>query len=301
MKKQIALLLSLVLVVSLLTACGSNTPADDTPSTPPDSTQTDTPNPDDTQEPETPDTSEPETDQEQTPEETPEPETPESTTPSLTLDKNDFTLFAAGESYLMTATANNTEEEQTVVWTSSDPSIATVKDGLVTAVAPGTCTITATYGDLTATCIVRCNWQAQSTGGEDQTESSTAVDLSSFFDEINGNYELASMSDLDGELLENYYPGLSGYTLNQCVAKASMISAVVSELVLVECASAEDATAVAAILQARIDAQVDGGAWYPSSIQQWENAQLVTSGNYVAMIACGDNSASIAEDFLAKF
>ena len=301
MKKQIALLLSLVLVVSLLTACGSKAPADDTPSTPPDNTQTDTPNTDDTQEPETPDAADPGEDQEQTPEEKPKPETPESTAPSLTLDKNDFTLFAAGESYLMTATANNTDKEQAVVWTSSDPSIATVKDGLVTAVAPGTCTITATAGDLTATCVVRCNWQAQSTGGEDQTGSSTAVDLSSFFDEINGNYELASMSDLDGELLANYYPGLSDYTLNQCVAKASMISAVVSEVVLVECASAEDAAAVAEILQARIDAQVDGGAWYPASIEQWEKAQLVTNGNYVAMIACGDNSASIAEDFLAKF
>ena len=72
-------------------------------------------------------------------------------------------------------------------------------------------------------------------------------------------------------------------------------------MVLVECASAEDAAAVAEILQARIDAQVDGGAWYPASIEQWEKAQLVTNGNYVAMIACGDNSASIAEDFLAKF
>ncbi len=46
----------------------------------------------------------------------------------------------------------------TPVWTTSDPSIATVDaTGMVTGVAPGTCTITATVGDLdpqTATCEV---------------------------------------------------------------------------------------------------------------------------------------------------
>ena len=194
MKKQILIFLSLILVISLLTACGSIAPTDDTPSPPSDSTQTDTPNSDGSQAPETPEA-----------------------------------------------------------------------------------------------------------GDDEAPEGNSTVDLNAFLDEMNENYELAAMDDLDGELLANYYPGLSDYTLNQCVAKASMISAVVSEVVLVECASAEDAAAVAEILQARIDAQVDGGAWYPASIEQWEKAQLVTNGNYVAMIACGDNSASIAEDFLAKF
>lgn len=303
MKKWIALLLSLVMVLSLFAACGKQDVEDQTGSDQNQTEENDTTDtqPDDSQDNDAENQPEekPEDSSEEQPEEKPE-EKPDATGPSLSLDKNDFTLFAAGESYQMTATLQNVEDEGEMVWTSSDPAIATVKDGLVTAVAPGNATITVTNGDLKATCIVRCNWEAQSTGGN-TTESSTTVDLTAFFDTISSNYELASMTDLDSELLENYYPGITGYTLNQCVAKASMISAVVSEIVLVECANADDAAAVAAILQARIDAQVDGGAWYPSSIQQWESAQLVTSGNYVAMIACADSSADIADDFLAEF
>lgn len=44
----------------------------------------------------------------------------------------------------------------TVEWTSSDPDVATVSDGLVTWVAPGTCTITAKADKQKATCAVTC-------------------------------------------------------------------------------------------------------------------------------------------------
>ena len=39
-------------------------------------------------------------------------------------------------------------------WTSSDPSIVTVQNGVVTAVAPGTAVITAKADDATGTCTV---------------------------------------------------------------------------------------------------------------------------------------------------
>lgn len=136
-------------------------------------------------------------------------------------------------------------------------------------------------------------------GAQDSGE--TTVDLEAFYEQVTGEHELAAMEDLDSALLENNYPGLTGYTFQQCVAKASMISAVVSELVMVECSSTDDAAAVAQILQNRIDTQVDGGAWYPASIEQWKQAQVVTNGSYVALIACSDQSASIAEAFLAQF
>ncbi|CBZ42010.1 putative capsid decoration protein [Pseudomonas phage phi15] len=41
-----------------------------------------------------------------------------------------------------------------VVWSSSDDLVATVTDGLVSAVSSGKANVTATYGDLTATCVV---------------------------------------------------------------------------------------------------------------------------------------------------
>ncbi len=43
-----------------------------------------------------------------------------------------------------------------ITWTTSDPAVATVENGKVVGVDRGTCTITATIGDQTATCFVRC-------------------------------------------------------------------------------------------------------------------------------------------------
>lgn len=47
-----------------------------------------------------------------------------------------------------------------ILWTSSDPSIATVENGKVIGVGPGKCTITAKIGDQVAECLVRCNFDA---------------------------------------------------------------------------------------------------------------------------------------------
>lgn len=57
------------------------------------------------------------------------------------------------------ADANATKEEVTVTWKSSDTSIATVLDGLVTAIKAGTATITATAGDLSATATINVTTQ----------------------------------------------------------------------------------------------------------------------------------------------
>ena len=52
-------------------------------------------------------------------------------------------------------TPEDTSDDKTVIWTSSNNEIATVdENGVVTAVADGTATITATVGSLTAECIV---------------------------------------------------------------------------------------------------------------------------------------------------
>ena len=60
---------------------------------------------------------------------------------------------------------------------------------------------------------------------------------------------------------------------------------------------AADVDGVKAIFQSRIDAQVDGGAWYPESIEGWQNnSRIVTNGNFVMMIAW-----SLCEDAVADF
>ena len=58
------------------------------------------------------------------------------------------------ESFTLTATVLLGEGSYTVTWSSSDTSVATVTDGVVTAVDAGTVIITATVGDYSATCEV---------------------------------------------------------------------------------------------------------------------------------------------------
>lgn len=137
----------------------------------------------------------------------------------------------------------------------------------------------------------------------DEPDSGAAdsdIDLTAFFDTLNETYDLSSTADMDETLTESYLPGLSDITLRQSVLKTPMISAVVCEILLVECENSEDVAAVEEIFQARIQTQIDGGAWYPASIETWEGAQVVSSGNYVALFA-HENADAMAEDFRALF
>ena len=73
---------------------------------------------------------------------------------SVTLDKSAITL-TEGESQPLTATVKPDDAtDKTVTWTTSNSSVATVEGGKITAVAPGTATITAKAGDKSATCAV---------------------------------------------------------------------------------------------------------------------------------------------------
>ena len=73
---------------------------------------------------------------------------------SVTLSKSELTL-TEGESETITATVKPDDAtDKTVSWSSSDPAVATVDGGKITAVKEGTATITAKAGDKTATCKV---------------------------------------------------------------------------------------------------------------------------------------------------
>ena len=99
------------------------------------------------------------------------------------------------------------------------------------------------------------------------------------------------MTDAEGELLDAYYPGLSALSIRQLVAKVPAMSSDVNEIVLVQCETGEDAEAAEAILQARVDAQVESGAWYAETQAAWEQAAVLRQGTFAALIASGDHQA----------
>ena len=73
---------------------------------------------------------------------------------SITLDRTSVSL-RTNETVTLTATVNPDDAtDKTVTWSSSNSYVATVKDGVVTAVSPGTATITAKAGDQTASCVI---------------------------------------------------------------------------------------------------------------------------------------------------
>ena len=73
----------------------------------------------------------------------------------VTLDHADYTLYP-GETVTLhaTVTPSNTDEDKTVTWTSSNEGVATVAEGVVTALAEGEVEITAKAGSFSATCKV---------------------------------------------------------------------------------------------------------------------------------------------------
>jgi predicted nucleic acid-binding Zn-ribbon protein len=82
------------------------------------------------------------------------------TVPSTVLDMNysDITMDHEGQTLQLNIDYDLTDEQiAATVWETSDETIATVDEsGLVTAIADGTAVISASIGDYTASCIVRC-------------------------------------------------------------------------------------------------------------------------------------------------
>lgn len=69
--------------------------------------------------------------------------------------------FAAGTSQALTASVEPSDSTDTVVWSSSNPAVATVSNGVVTPVSNGDCIITATAGSVSASCAVNVAFAAE--------------------------------------------------------------------------------------------------------------------------------------------
>ena len=143
-----------------------------------------------------------------------------------------------------------------------------------------------------------CGGQREDGGAE---EADVALDtLYAGMEELCG-WEEGYMADVEGELLEGYYPGLSEIPVKQLVVKVPAMSSDVNEIVLMQCETEEDAESAAAILQARADAQAEGGAWYPESLEAWKAAKVLRNGTYAALIASGAHQETLEEQFNLQF
>lgn len=104
--------------------------------------------------------------------------TPPTSEPSgaHTLSSTDFTLFEKGETARLTISGLSNVQ---VAWTSDDPDIATVDNGKVTAVGPGTTRVRAKFQSQELVCIVRCNFPGETEKpGDENRGSSDSYSLS---------------------------------------------------------------------------------------------------------------------------
>lgn len=141
-------------------------------------------------------------------------------------------------------------------------------------------------------------------GGGNGGQNKEAPDLNKYYEDFMaslGADNQPAMGDVEGEQLAAVYPGLENYAAKQSVLKMAMISAVAFEFALVELENAADVQKAEEIFQARIDAQVQGGAFYPETIEGWKKAQVITKGSVVALISAGDSQSSAVEAFEKLF
>ena len=139
-------------------------------------------------------------------------------------------------------------------------------------------------------------------GSKSGSPDQDAPDLNRYFEDFMsglGEENAPAMMDLEGQYLEAAYPGLSAYQTKQCVVKAAAISSVPFEFALLE--KEADAKAVAEIFQARVDSQIAGGAFYPSTIEGWQKAAVITQGNVAALICANTEQDAAVEAFNALF
>ena len=288
-RRAFTMVLACALSLSLLTACGGQSSSSSAVSSGSASSSQSGSASTSTPDASTPDVSTPDVS-------TPDVSAPDVSAPeseaTLELNKSDFTLKSVGATYQLKAAVSGTEDA--VTWASSDETVATVaEDGTVTAVAPGTATVTASCGDMSAQCIVRCDWEEQTETPDSSSGSSAptavSVDLNAFVASLankHGENFAANANVVEFGMHNDLYPGISDIAADQLVIYQPMMGAVVCEIALAEVTNASDVNAMKAIFQARIDTQVQGGAWYPESIEGWKNnSRIVTNGNYVMMIA----------------
>ena len=155
--------------------------------------------------------------------------------------------------------------------------------------------VTLAMAAMMAVALVACgNTAAQPTA----TPTPKPVDLAAFGEKYVTDQVMPPLldtnEDMGKQILDMNYAGLSEMELEQCLPYVSMMSINNSEMVLVQTKSADDVAKVKEIFQARIDNMLNGGTFYPETIEIWQNnAEIVENGNYVALVVSTDKDAIV--------
>ncbi len=122
--------------------------------------------------------------------------------PPLALDQTELTLDTAGQTQNIYSGAVPAAD---IIWSVDNNAVATVENGVVTAVGAGTATITAEYNGQIVSCNVVCNLATVPTETTDPTESTQAPTTANTYKEPYSMKNLTSGLNKDVTM----YPGKS--------------------------------------------------------------------------------------------
>lgn len=78
----------------------------------------------------------------------------------ITMNRDDISFFGEGEYWDLYSGKLPLNK---LTWYSDNESIATIEDGVVTAVSPGVTTVYGEYNGITVSCVIRCRWEEVAT------------------------------------------------------------------------------------------------------------------------------------------
>lgn len=139
---------------------------------------------------------------------------------SITLNKPQLSLVKGATETLTATVLPTTATDKTVIWESSDTAVATVENGVVTAVAAGNATITAKAGEKTATCAVTVtnpSNSGSSSGGGGSSTPRYAVTVPDKTE--NGSLSVSSKNAKRGSDVTITATPDKGYEVDDIVAK----------------------------------------------------------------------------------
>ena len=140
---------------------------------------------------------------------------------SITLNKTQLSLVKGTTETLAATVLPTTATDKAVTWKSSDTAVATVENGVVTAVAAGNATITATAGSKTAICAVTVtnpsNSGSSSGGGGGSSTPRYAVTVPDKTE--NGSLSVSSKNAKRGSDVTITATPDKGYEVDDIVAK----------------------------------------------------------------------------------